>query len=221
MNDILTAVTLVLLAIPATAQEWHEPLRVPESADLGVVVDGFLQAEEWGDALSVPGTDPCEIYLKRHDGHVLVGVSCPRLELPVLDVFLWPEGDEVYQLHASAYLAERVLTEGEDVQRQWRSGLTLDWTANTVRWSSQIRDSLAAIGVFGGEMLKRAVLPFEGFEVRIGEAQFTSSQWRLRVQILRFASLDPPLVFPQDMRSGEGASNWFLLDLSSGDSSND
>ncbi len=213
MKCLLATSLLALVPIVhAAAQEWRHPLPVAEETSELVEVDGCFGTAEWNDALLVSGTDPCDIHLKRRDGHVFIGIECPQLELPVLDLFLMPEAENVYQLHVSSYLAERVLNQ-ENADSLWQSGLRLDWTANTIEWNTAVRDSLAAVGVYGWEMLRKAVLPFDGFEVRVREGQFSSSQWRLRVRVSQFAGDGAPFVFPPDSGIGGTVNDWLLLDL--------
>ena len=213
MRRLLAASFVSMIpALPAAAQDWRQPLDVAPSSSQSILVDGFFEAAEWQDAQRISGAHPCDIRLKRHDGSVFVGVNCPQLELPVLDLYLMPEGEDVYQLHVSAYLAERVLN-GGNADSLWQSGLMLDWTANTIEWNAAVRDSLAAIGVYGQEMLRQAVLPFDGFEVQIGERQFSSEQWRLRVVVSQFAGDGAPFVFPPDSGIGGTVNDWLLLDL--------
>lgn len=210
---LATSLLAVIPVVQAAAQEWRQPLEVSSSNSESVRVDGVLEAAEWWDAQRVSGTDPCDIRLKRHDEYLFVGVQCPQLELPVLDLYLIPEAEDVYQLHVSAYLAERVIDE-ENADSLWQSGLRLDWAANTIEWNTAVRDSLVAIGVYGREMLRQAVLPFDGFEVQIGERQFSSSQWLLRVEVSRFAGTGDTFVFPPGQRTGGAANQWLVLDLS-------
>jgi hypothetical protein len=216
MRFLLASVSLALIQVlPAAAQEWRRPLQVEESNFQQVQVDGFLEADEWGDAVTVPGSDPCEIRLKRQGGYVFIGVRCPDISLPILDLFLSPAGTDIYQLQVSSYLAERVLENDESMESFWRSGLILDWTANSLGWSTAVADSLAAIGINGQEMLRQAVLPYDGFEVQVREAQFDSSNWLLRVQVSHFASTDAPFVFPPASGGTEAPKDWLRLHLSS------
>jgi len=177
-----------------------------------VVIDGLFEPSEWQDALLIPDTETCDIHLKRHNGYLYVGVQCADFDLPVLDLFFSAGGEEVYQLHVSSYLAERVLEVDETAESFWRSGLDLDWTANEVKWNTIVSDSLGAIGVHGQGMLRQAVLPFEGFEVRIGEKQFSSAAWQIRVQVSQFASDRTPVIIPT---STGVVNSWILLDVAS------
>ena len=214
MRRVLATLLLTAVSVMSVeAQEWLRPLRVPMSNDRPVLVDGFFATEEWEDALRVPGSDPCEIYLKRYGGNVFVGVKCPDLELPTLDLCLNPVGEGVYQLHVSGHLADRVVDRPGGVESPWKTHLSLDWTANKVRWDTGIRDSLAAIGVYGQEMLRQSVLPFDGFEVRIREGQFNSPQWYLRFQIAPFTGDDALFIFPPNRGPRGAATDWLLLSL--------
>ncbi len=213
MRSVLTAILCVtLIALPARAQQWQRPMHLLESDGSPVVVDGLFDSYEWQDALLIPDTETCDVHLKRNDGYLYVGVQCADLELPVLDLFLSPGGEDIYQLHVSSYLAERVLEEDETAESFWRSGLNLDWTANEVKWNTIVSDSLGAIGVYGQDMLRQAVAPFEGFEVRIGEKQFSSAAWQMRVQVSQFASDLPPVIIPT---SNGVVNSWVLLDFAS------
>lgn len=213
MRSVLTAILFVtLIALPTRAQQWQQPLHLLESDGRPIVVDGMFDPSEWQDALLIPDTETCDIHLKRHNGYLYIGVQCADFDMPVLDLFLSPGGEEVYQLHVSSYLAERVLEEDETAESFWRSGLKLDWTANKVKWDAIVSDSLGAIGVHGQGMLRQAMLPFEGFEVRIGEEQFSSAAWQIRMQISQFASDRTPVTIPT---SAGVVNSWILLDVAS------
>mgnify|MGYP001826453337 CR=1 FL=1 len=89
------AATLLIASIqvmPATAQEWPLPLQIAEDHLRPVVVDGFLNTDEWADATSVMENEQCDVRLKRHGGNLFVGVKCPEFAMPVLDLFLDPGG---------------------------------------------------------------------------------------------------------------------------------
>ena len=109
MKSVLFAPLLVaLITLPTRAQQLQLPLHLMESDGRPVVIDGMFDPYEWQDARLIPDTETCDIHLKRHDGYLYVGVQCADFDLPVLDLFLNPGGEEVYQLHVSSYLAGRV-----------------------------------------------------------------------------------------------------------------
>lgn len=211
-----TTSALILLAIlvfmPGATQELPRSLKVPETEVRPVVIDGVFDPDEWSDALNVSEGAPVDILLKMDRHHVFIGIRCSSQELPVLDVFLDPSGPEAFQLHASSYLADRVLPENDLMESKLSTDLGLDWTANEVTWDSKKRGELVAVGVYGQEMLKQVVHPFDGFELRIRRSQFRSSRWFLMVQLMTFAGSDPPLVFPLDANP-EIRGTWLLLDV--------
>ena len=208
-----TVLFALILVSPVTSQEQQRPLEVQESFSRPVQFDGIFEPAEWEDATRVLDANPCEIYTKRHGGHLFLGARCAGLSLPVLDLFLNPDGAKTYQLHASSYLAERVLEDDETVESFWRPGLDLHWTANTVSWDTAVADSLSEAGILGQEMLRQAVIPYDGFEVRIREDQFSSPYWRLRVEVSQFAGDDAPIVFPHATPGTELRDIWFTVHL--------
>jgi hypothetical protein len=135
--------------------------------------------------------------------------------LPVLDIFLSPDGTDIYQLHISSYLAERVLDANNAEESFWHSGLSLDWTANEIQWDATAADTLREAGVVGQQMLRAAVRPYDGFEVRIREDQFDSSAWRIRVEVSQFAASNPPIVLPRQEGDAGDSDDWFEIHLAS------
>lgn len=213
MNRYCVSVLLVAVsAMLVEAQEQTYHVRVPQSDGRPVTVDGVFSSGEWEDAVPILVHNPIEIYVKSYRGDLYIGVKYPYLELPMVDLFLNPEGMATYQLHASGYLADRIIPEDELCESFLDTQLSLDWTANTVRWDSAKRDSLVGMGVYGQEMLKQAILPFEGFEFRIRRSQFSSRAWYIRLEVSVFAGSGPPITFPGEASLHEPW-KWVMLDI--------
>ena len=185
---------------------------VPETNGVPVMIDGVFSQGEWDDALVVDASEAVKIYLKQEKGHVFIGVRCIRLITPIVDLFIQPTGSEIYQLHASAQIGERVLGGGVEEDPPWVWGHSPDWYANEVRWSRAVEEQLIAEGVSEGEAQSRANFRYDGFEFQIRASKFENSEWRIRVEVPSAPDYDAPFVFPPatERRSTNG---WLLLSL--------
>jgi len=177
------------------------------------VLDGVFGPDEWRDAHEIYADEACVVLIKKSEGNIYVGVKCTTVILPMVDLFVHSEAGSTYQFHASSFLAERLVVDGELTESPWHSNLVLDWAANTLRWNKAVRDSLTAIGVRGPEMLRQAATPLDGLEYRIRLSQFSSSQWSLRFQVSDFGIDAAPLTLPPNSVL-ESPHDWFRIDVS-------
>jgi hypothetical protein len=193
-------------------QENTDMASVPETNGVPVMIDGVFSEEEWDDALVVDASEAVKLYLKQERGHVFIGVRCIRLITPIVDLFIQPTGGEIYQLHASAQIGERVMGNSAADDPPWIWGHSPDWYANEVRWNRTVEEELIAEGVSEGEAQSRANFPYDGFEFQIRASKFENSEWRIRVEVPSAPDYDAPFVFPPatERRSTNG---WLLLSL--------
>ena len=215
----MTTQTILLFAallglIQGGTQEALRLVRVPEGAGSSVRVGGVFGPDEWADALNVSEGAPFDVYVKRDRHDVFIGIRCSSHELPVLDLFLDPSGPDAVHLHVSSYLADGFIPESDPPESELSTELAVGWTANRVTWDSEKRDSLLAAGVAGQEMLRRAVRPFDGFELKIGRSQFENPRWFVMIQVRAFAGSGPPRVFPLGA-DPEEVETWLSLDVNS------
>ena len=193
-------------------QDSADLAAVPETNGVPVMIDGVFSQGEWDDALVVDASEAVKLYLKQEKGHVFIGVRCIRLITPIVDLFIQPTGGEIYQLHASAQIGERVLGDRLENDPPWIWGHSPDWYANEVRWDRAAEEQLIAEGVSEGEAQSRANFPSDGFEFQIRASKFESSEWHIRVEVPSAPDYDTPFVFPPatERRSTDG---WLILSL--------
>ena len=213
MKILLISGMLTVSLLPPMAPQENGPwVELPESATGPVVVDGIFDPIEWRDAQEVFDGSPCSVLLKRFGGHLFVGVGCPSSHLPLVDLFLHSPGGEIQQLHASSYLDARVLPQDDSVEPFWDVSTDIDWTANKVTWSSEVRDSLVSERVLGPEMLREAILPMDGFEFKIREDSMEGSTLSLRIEATSMSPDEGPFVFPAGS-TRQTPRGWLLVHL--------
>ena len=139
-------------------------------------------------------------------------MRCIRLITPIVDLFIQPTGQEIYQLHVSAQIGERVLGGSAEEDPPWVWGHSPDWYANEVRWNRAQEERLIAEGVSEGEAQSRANFPYDGFEFQVRASKFESSEWQIRIEVPSAPDYDAPFVFPPETvrRSTDG---WLVLTL--------
>jgi hypothetical protein len=186
-------------------------VTVPEG-DRPALIDGFFSEGEWGDAVVLDGTESIQVLIKSYESDVYLGVKCPDLQVPVIDLFLRPKEAETYHLHVSSYRADGVVPFADSDQPYLGTTTQFDWEANQVTWNRSKRDSLLAMGICGQEMLRRVVRPLQGFEFRIGRDQFESGLWSVLVELQAFAGDGSKIVFPPEA-GWESSGQWLLLGI--------
>ena len=117
-------------------------------------------------------------------------------------MFLLTGSNELYDLHASMQIGERLLTGNAWTDREpaWRWGNHVGWIANEAKYDSTKDRSLPD---------KEKGFPYEGKEFHLLRSRFTGKQWRLRVEV-RGSSED--IAFPADSERMNTA-RWAILQL--------
>jgi hypothetical protein len=208
---LLASISIVpLVASPSGRQARY--VVVPDSDGDPVLVDGLFTEGEWDDAAKIDAGGGVTLLFKQEAGHVFIGVMCPRLQTPVVDLFIQTPGEHPHQLHASAQIGERLVGGGEDVPFVW--GRSPDWQANEVRWDQARREQLVAEGMDQDEAQRKTIFPYQGFEFQIRHRKLGGTEWRLRVEVPSFPDYDTPLVFPAETEVGN-TDGWLRLKLRS------
>lgn len=116
-----------------------DPINLKDAGDIPILLDGIFSPGEWDDALSFSIEQRVNLLIKTKKGHLFVGIKCSDLKIPVADIYLSTEKGPIYQLHASAQLGERILSEepGPENDPSFNWGDTKDWYANEVRWNNR------------------------------------------------------------------------------------
>jgi hypothetical protein len=161
-------------------------IKVPEVNSTPILIDGNFGQDEWRGAVVVKATDAIILYFKQFKGHVFIGVKTDTSYPAYVDMFLLARSNELYDLHASMQIGERLLTGNSWTDREpaWRWGNHVGWIANEAKWDSTKDRSLPD---------KEKMFPFEGREFQLLRSRFSGEEWRLRVEV-RGSTED--IVFP-------------------------
>jgi hypothetical protein len=178
-----------------------------------VLLDGVFTEGEWDDAAVMVVNDAITLRAKQYRGHLFLGIDCPTLVAPVVDLYLAFDNSQILQLHVSAQLGEKILYPGKsnlnDDRFEW--GHTTDWYANEFRWNSPLTDSLVRhAGKSWDEAVKTAMFGSEGVEFQIRKSKIPFDHLRLRVQIGTAGHYDQPVVFPA-ATTVEKVDDWLAL----------
>jgi hypothetical protein len=128
MKKMLIVLFVVLTALRPPV---HTRIKVPYDTAT-VMIDGKFDAAEWNGAHRLPLTDSLELYLKQDRENIywcLRALHQPAV-LGGVNVYL-SRGNHLVNLHASAKLGERTLTDGSYGGWQWWNNQA--WTANVAR----------------------------------------------------------------------------------------
>lgn len=201
MRSFIVTVGLFITCVMQNANA-QQIIKVPEGNGNPILIDGIFTKEEWQDAAAVKVNDSVTVYLKQFRGHVFIGLKTLTPYPAYVDMFLLTGGNELYNLHASMQIGERLLignawTDSEPV---WRWGNHIGWIANEAKYDSTKDRSLPD---------KEKVFPYEGKEFHLLRSRFTGRQWRLRIEV-RGSFQD--IVYPSDSQRMQTA-RWAILQL--------
>lgn len=190
-------------------------LTAPEGNCLPVLIDGIFSTDEWTDAAKMKINKSAVLFFKEKLGHVFIGVKLTRLKSPCIDLFITTDKKEICQMHVSAQLGERILTEIPEPGKgpAYRFGWTKDWYANEVRWDETwLRQMEKSSGKSRDEIFYKAVYPFDGFEFQIKKSKFNGRIWFFKIRIASHPHWDKPILFPSDGELND-LTNWVKLIL--------
>lgn len=190
-----------------------DPILLQDAGDIPILLDGLFSPGEWDDALRLRIDPKANLLIKTKKGHLFIGIKCTDLKIPVADIYLATENRPIYQLHASAQLGERVLSEehGSENDPPFHWGDTRDWYANEVRWNNSTLTSIMETeGISREEAFSRAVYPYEGFEFQIKQSKFQTNELWIRIEVSYEDSYDNPIVIPVNTER-KIIDNWIKL----------
>jgi hypothetical protein len=187
--------SLLLAAIVSAGPT--ETVKVQQGKGDPVLLDGLFSPEEWDDAWRKDLGPGVSLYLKQAGPYVFVGIRYAPFKGSSADLFISPDGQTIYHLHASAQIGERRFqagsTDGPDPEFVW--GDTSDWYANEIRWNQKRVDELMKQGRNRYEAQDISLYRYDGFEFQIRASKFPSRSWLFRLE-----TSAPPdgerLVFP-------------------------
>ena len=180
---VFMGLTVFLLAAVATAVE-TETVKVPQGKGDPVLIDGSFSPGEWDDAWQKDLGSGVRLYLKRTGGHIFIGVRYSPFKGSVADLFISPDGQAIFHLHASAQIGERRIRQGSPdwEQPEFIWGDTSDWYANEIRWNQKRMDQLIKEGHRRDEAQAMSDYRYDGFEFQIKASKFPSNSWLLRIE---------------------------------------
>ena len=193
---ILVSLSLILLWSQVAPQRDLQ-IEVPQNSP-AVMVDGVFSDGEWQKAaqLEVPGT--ADLYFQHSPDFVYIAVRYTKSASGIVDLYLSPQGGEIYNLHASAKLGERHLRGGAFPDWSWWNNR--DWTANVSHADS---------------FEKRSFLPAPIREYQIRRARFPADIWRLRFELTAMGANNETqshVIFPPGT-TDKSTVGWLLLSL--------
>jgi len=144
------------------------------------LINGQINSLEWSESEIIDIQSKYDLYLKQDEQYYYVAVK-NKTALPFyIDMFLLID-ESLFNIHSSAQLGERKLTESDwsDSTPITNWGYINDWTSNTVLFDRAKRKRLKAEG-FEGNLSLESVLPYDGFEF-----QFAKNTWNLDASKMR------------------------------------
>lgn len=201
MKKAIAALVLLVGFLSQNASG-QQSVKVPEGNSNPVLIDGIFSKAEWQDAASVKVNDSITLYLKQFRGHVFLGIKMDTAYPAYVDLFLLTGSNQLYDLHASMQIGERLLNGNAWTDREpaWRWGNHVGWIANEAKYDSTKDRSLPD---------KEKMFPYEGKEFQLLRSRFAGKQWRLRIEV---RGSSDEIVFPVDSERMSTA-RWLTLQL--------
>ena len=121
---------LILLIIFAGFSAFRAQASLKVLQGKMILLDSQKSTDEWTDAQTIVASDAVKLYFKQAGEFVLLAIDAPAQPYLWADVYL-ATGGEIYNLHASAMLGERILRNGEFTDWDWWNNKS--WSANAGR----------------------------------------------------------------------------------------
>jgi hypothetical protein len=172
----------------------ERPVTVPLGKP--VMVDGHISPKEWEDATEVAMPESIRLYFKQSGEFVYVCVRLPKGHSGFTDLYLSTPGGPAVNLHASAKLGERVLTDNSWPDWTWWNNA--DWVANVSRVDS---------------FEKRTFLTEEVREFQIRRSRFPAGRWLARFEVSVAVKGDYKAVTFPEGTNNKTNTGWLQLDL--------
>lgn len=180
-------------------------IKVPKGDGTPVLTDGKFSSEEWRDAITVAAAPSVKLYLKQFRNNVFIGVNMETESPSYVDIFLQTGDNQLYNLHASAQIGERLLTGDAwtDTNPPPRWGNHVDWIANEAKVDSDKTRDLP---------FPKKLFPYAGMEFQLRRSRFTGKSWRIRIEVRDFVGQSPDIVFPNGSER-KNTTRWAILNL--------
>jgi hypothetical protein len=179
---------LATLAPFVLAQSIAVPMGKP------VMLDGSLDAD-WRDAAMQDLGKLGRLYVKRSDEFVWLAVKVNGGNGNV-DLYLSPQGGEIYDLHSSAKLGERKLVNGAWPEYVWWNNE--EWVGTVSRVDS---------------FEKRTFLPTAVRQFQIRRSRFPGAEWKIMLEIVTPAEPEWKVTpYPKGV-TNSNTEGWMVLKL--------
>jgi len=132
-----------------------------------------------------------KLHFKQSGEYVFICIDAPNQPYLTTDTHLSDSG-EIYNLHVSAMLGERILKNSEFIAWDWWNNN--GWTANAARILNTVEP--------------KRFLPNDAIEFQISRRRFTDKKWLMKFDI----GIPNHTDFPKETNS-KNAEKWFLVKL--------
>ncbi len=187
-KNLVSVLFIVSLCSSAVSENVAaQSMSVP--AGKTVLSNGFFSATEWMDANKLEISDSLEIFVKRDDRYLYLGLRTPSSSHTGIDLFLATSEASRHHLHVSSALSEAVYSDSGWSNPKWEENTW--WIANK-------------IGLYQDDSGRRTSEP-EGFEFQISLDMLNTRDLYLALHLKR-----PDLKYPTVIEDA-GTSNWLRL----------
>ncbi len=148
-----------------------------------ILPDGKIKDEEWSDAKVIAIDSENILYVKHDSFYYYLAVKSDLPKPLYVDLFIKIQ-NSIYNIHASAQLGDRVLTDTlwTDTSPITLWGQNQKWVANTVKFDrSKMRD-LKENG-FKDNIYKATHLPYDGIEFQFDKGKWNLKKAKFRIEI--------------------------------------
>lgn len=184
----LTNIFLLIFAVFSTVNAQITSVKVPRGKP--ILIDSEITENEWADAETLV-VETAKLHFKQSGEFVFIAIDAPNQESLTCDAYL-STGGEIYNLHVSAMLGERILKNGEFTSWDWWNNQ--GWTANASRILNTVEP--------------KRFLPSQAIEFQISRRRFESAKWLMK---FRFGYPNR-VVFPKET-DAKTTKNWLEVDL--------
>ncbi len=187
-------------------------INVPEISEGAVITDGIFSPGEWDNAKPITVNDNLVLYVMQNKDVFYIGLKCPAFRLPVTDLFVSPDENNIYQFHISAQLGEKKLAPEGQEDPVFEYGNTNGWYGNEIRWNYGKARQLQEEGKSAGDAQVESAYPHEGHEFVFRKDKFNSDRLFIRIEMMYLGNYETPLVFPEGTASKD-VTDWIELEL--------
>ncbi len=185
---------ILLASLSSLLASAQGEIRVPHGRP--VLLDGTAEPGEWTDANATALSGGIRFYVKQSEQYLWLAIELPAGNDGAIDLYISPSLSEIYDLHASAKLGERKLSNGKWAEWEWWNNRS--WVANTSRVDS---------------FEKASFLPTNVREYQIRIDKFAERKWKVMFELLTPAKPEWKTTAYPEHASNSNTKNWWTLNL--------